>query len=126
MPQNCENSLGFVRHLQRLGNFIGGHSPRLSRQQLHHCGLQRNYASCGLLAGFHARLVVGVDVDQAGVQADRAFEERNQCPDRKGIDPVNGDGHRFASLVVQSPPCALEEAEQEVPAGYPLLNPHRS
>ena len=39
----------------------------------------------GFFAGFDARLVIGVDVDQRGVERDRAFEQGDEQPELKGV-----------------------------------------
>ena len=63
--------------------------------------LQRQHRRGRLLAGLDAGLVVGVDADQAGVQADGALEERDQPAHRPGIDARNRDGHRLAVVLEQ-------------------------
>ena len=47
----------------------------------------------GLLAGLDARLVVGVDAEEVGVQADRSFEERDQHAHGTGVHLIDGDSN---------------------------------
>ena len=70
-----------------------------------------------LLARLDARLVVGVDVHQRGVEADGPLEQRDQHADRAGIDPGNGDRHRLPVVVEQGLARAEQEAVQVIAGG---------
>jgi hypothetical protein len=45
--------------------------------------LQRDDGSGGFLASLDARLMIGVDVDQGGIESDRPFEESDENTKRK-------------------------------------------
>ena len=79
-----------------------------------HLPLQRQDRRGRLLARLDAGLVVGVDADQGGVQADGAFEQRDQPADGPRIDARNRDGHRLAVVLEQRRARAEQEAVQVV------------
>ena len=73
--------------------------------------------SSGLLAGFHAGLVVGVDVDQRGVERDGALEEGDEQAELEGRDFGDGDRERLAAGFVERLAGAAEEALEEIAGG---------
>src|SRR5690606_36409919 len=54
--------------------------------------LERDDAGGGLLAGFDAGPMVGVDADERGVEADGAFVEGDEHAEGAGGDVGHGDG----------------------------------
>ena len=46
----------------------------------------------GFFAGFDAGLMVGVDVDEGGVEADGAFEEADEHAEREGVEFGDAEG----------------------------------
>jgi hypothetical protein len=57
------------------------------------------HAGGGLLAGLDAGLVIGVDVDQLGVEADGALEQGDDGAEGGGVEAVEGEGEaRSATL----------------------------
>ena len=71
----------------------------------------------GLFAGFDAGLVVGVDVDQAGVEGHGAFERGDEGAEVEGIDPRDAERHAFAAVFGERLAGAAEEALEEIAAG---------
>src|SRR5450756_1371683 len=65
----------------------------------------------------HARLVVRVHVDQLGVQANRALEQRDQRPQRGRPSVRDADRDGVAAAGAQCVPGALEVGEQVVSQG---------
>ena len=68
-----------------------------------------DFAGC-FLASFDSGLVVGVDVDQRGVEADGTFEQRDECSDRERGDLVDRYRYRFAILLMKSRTRTQQEA----------------
>jgi hypothetical protein len=57
------------------GHRVGRHGgAAMGREMGPGLGQQIQEHGGGFFAGFHSRLVVGIDVDQAGVKGNRAFE----------------------------------------------------
>ena len=76
----------------------------------------------GFFAGFDAGLVVGVDVDELGVEADGTFEEGDEDADGAGGDFVDGEGEVFAGVFGEGGAGALEEAVKVVAGGNAGVN----
>ena len=72
--------------------------------------LDIEHSRCGSLACFHAWLVIGIDVDEACVEADGALKEGDKLADCFRCDFLNGDRDRLATVVVECIACAEEEA----------------
>ena len=66
--------------------------------------------------------MVGVDVDERGVEADRPLEERDQRADRPGVDAVHGDGQALAVVVGERLASAEQEPVQVVAGRDPGLD----
>ena len=58
--------------------------------------LQIEDCRCSFLAGFHARLVVGVDVDQIAVEANSPFEQSYQRTKATRIKATHADAEALA------------------------------
>lgn len=71
----------------------------------------------GFFASFHAGLVVGVDVDEGGVESDGAFVEGDELADGVGGDFLDGDGDGGAAGFVEGLAGAEEEALEVVAWG---------
>ena len=52
-----------------------------------------------LLAGFHAGLVVGVDIHQFAVETDGALEQSDQGAETAGIKAAHADRHALAATL---------------------------
>ena len=63
----------------------------------------------GLLAGFDARLVVGVDTQQASVESDRALEERDEHSHSFGIHLLNCERNARPAVTGKGLTCSKEE-----------------
>lgn len=89
---------------------------RLGRQR-GFCGGQKLQEHIGgQLTGLHSGLVVGVDVNQAGVEAHGALKKGNELPQRVGIHRGNGDGDVLTAAFGQRLAGAAQEALQVIPA----------
>src|SRR5205814_1482823 len=77
-----------------------------------HAGLQFEDARGGFLAGFDTRLMIGVDLNERGIEPDGAFVEPNQRSDIKRVHFRNRDRDRFPPALVKrgarSPQKSLE------------------
>ena len=82
--------------------------------------LQVEQGGCGLLAGFHTGLVVGVHVHQFAVQAHGTLEQGDQGPKAGGIEALQRDAEVEAPLLGEGRAGALQEAIQEVAGVLPL------
>ena len=51
----------------------------------------------GFFAGFDAGLMIGVDMDERGIEADGAFKERDQGTDGACVNASDGDRHGIAA-----------------------------
>jgi len=89
-PIHC---LHLIRSADFHCNLFGRHGPPpLAAQAGKHVVLQTQDGGCGPLARLYPWLMVGIDADQGGIKADRAFEEGNQCTDGTGIKPLERNG----------------------------------
>ena len=71
----------------------------------------------GFFAGFDAGLVVGVDVDEGGVEANGAFEEADEHAEREGVEFGDAEGEGLAAISGEGLAGASEEALEEVATG---------
>ena len=96
-------------------------SPALRKLRQH---LRLQLQDCGrrFLAGFHARLMIGVDVHERAVKPDRAFIERDQRADVKRIHLRDADRDRFALAFVKRRARPAQESLQIIAAGHALLD----
>ena len=95
-----------------IGGHGGGHGIgglRLGRKRGAHLTEQGEEYGCGLFAGLHAGLMIGVDVDETGVEADGAFVESDQGAEVKGVDAWNRQGDRLAAIVIKGGARAAEK-----------------
>ncbi len=111
-----EAILGKERILELYFNYVewGPGVFGIGAQSAHDLALQIDDAGSSLLAGFHSGLVIGVDVNQAGVQTHRALEKGHQSAHHPGIDARDGDRHGLAVVLEQGRARAQEEAVQVV------------
>ena len=84
MIQNQIGGFDFVRRADLGSDLLRG--LRRGRERADNLRLHREDGGGGLLAGLDARLMVGVDVDQRRVEADRPLEQRDQRADGPGVD----------------------------------------
>src|SRR5262249_14293923 len=85
-------------------------------------GLQFKQSRRRFLSRFDSRLMIGVDVDQRAVKANRAFVERDQRADAERVRLWNAHRDRFASFFVKRGPRPAEKSVQIISAGYAGLN----
>src|SRR5690349_16380427 len=76
----------------------------------------------GLLSGFDAGLMIGIDVDKRAVKSNRAFVERDQRANAEGVRFWNTDRDRFAILFVKRCPRSAKKTMQIVATGDPGLD----
>ena len=62
--------------------------------------LEFDHGPGGLLAGFDTRLMVRVDVDQGGIEANGAFEERDERSQPARVKLANRQRDRLAPVVM--------------------------
>ena len=94
------------------------------RQVLQDAVLECDHGRRRLLAGFDARLMVGIDMDQRRVQPDRPLEQRNELPHAFRIHSVQGDRDRFSVVFEQGSARALQEPAQIVSARHARIHLH--
>ena len=112
--------LGRVGGADRGCDLFGCAGP--GRKGCEHLRLQGQDGRGRLLAGLDAGLVVGVDADQAGVEADGSLEERDEPAHSPGLDARDGDGHGLAVVLEQRGTSAEVEAVQVVARGDARLD----
>jgi hypothetical protein len=98
---------------ERGGQLIDGSGAAIAEQGLQP-HLQGQHLGGGLLASLHTGLVVGVDVDQFGVEANGPLEEGDQGAEGRGIEAPQGDGEALAATLGQGRAGALQKTLQEI------------
>ena len=94
--------LGDLFGVERLTRLAGHVSDRLL--------LYFQYRGRRLLTGFDAGLVVGVDIDQRGIQPHGTLVERGQGTHGLGVNLVAQDRDRLATGFIERLPRALIKA----------------
>ena len=124
--------LGLFVGLKGRGQFLGVEAiVGMGLQMLDRLALQFEHAFRRFFAGLDAGLVIRVDVDQLGIQPDRAFIQRDQPAERRGIEPFAFDGQRLPTGLGQRLPRAEIEPIQIITAGnffidFQMLSPARA
>ena len=97
MTQNPKD--GFIGAIpEGQANFIGGAGHTVGQDRFHTTLKVENRCRC-LLAGFHAGLVVGVDVHQFAVETDGTLEQSDQGAETAGIKAAHADRHALAATL---------------------------
>src|SRR4029434_7480752 len=73
-------------------------------------------------SGFNAGLIVGVDVNQRAIKADRAFIKGDQRADIKGVSLANAHGDRFAPALVKRASGSAQKSVKIVPTCNSIFN----
>src|SRR6266853_5503640 len=87
-------------------------SLRRARKRGERFGLKAEDGGGSFLACFDAWLVIGVDVDQRGVEADGALEQGDESTHDSRVHAANRDGHGLAVVAVERFARADQEAAQ--------------
>ena len=64
----------------------------------------------GLLARFHAWLMVSVNINETGVKTNSAFKERDELAYSLGCDLPDRDSDRLATIIIERVAGSEEEA----------------
>ena len=87
--------------------------------------LEHNDRRGGFLARLHARLMIGVHVDQARVKTHRPLKERDEHAHGKRRDLADDERDGFATVLVQRLPRAEQEAREIIPRRHARLHGQR-
>ena len=98
---------------ERGGQLLEGSGVAIAEQGLQP-HLQGQHLGGGLLASLHTGLVVGVDVDQFGVEAYGPLKEGDQGAEGRGIEAPQGDAEALAATLGQGRAGALQKTLQEI------------
>src|SRR5260370_21280728 len=114
MLQDVENVLRVG--VDRARDFLGRFSSATGKF-LAHIILKLQQSCRRLLSRFHARLMVGVDVNERSVKANRAFLKRDQCANVDYVSFRNAHLNRFASFLVKRGAASTKKPMQVISAG---------
>ena len=91
VAEGVVEGFGGVGEVQGGGELVGGEGVAgVGAEVGEDFGLELDHGGGGLFAGFYAGLVVGVDVDERGVEADGALVEGDERADGAGVDGRRG------------------------------------
>ena len=110
------DAAGDLRGVQRV--------PLLLGEIREHLALERNHRARRLLSRFHAGLMVGVDVHERRVEADRTLEQRDQHADGERADLAHRERDALPTLFVKRLARAEEKAAEKIAAGHAGFHQH--
>ena len=100
--QNMKNSLHLRVAFDGMGYVIGGQThPTMGAQVRDHRALQGQSLGGRPFAGFDAGLMVGVDVDEFGIETDGSFEHGDESPQSVRRKLIQRDGDRISPSFVK-------------------------
>ena len=95
-------------------------------KNIHELGLQRNDFTGSLLTSFDTWLMIGIDPNHRGIEADGSLIQGNEEPNCSGGDFGDSQGDRFTLIFMQGSACPKEETLEKIPAGDAGFDFHRS